>query len=258
MDKAAPRDMDGDTSEPRYFGPRGVAVIVALALIIAFFLGLAAFLGTLCIYSTGSCTATLQSAGDSAKLSLLLRPGAREFAEIALLILFEGGLVGIVALAAYLRAPGCAGALLGMGKAADWSCLPRALLTALAIIALLSPLDFIFPELRGLFVLPEDRWLLILMAIVVVFVAPVCEELVFRGFVFTNLRARYPFLTVNLIVTSLFALVHASGGLAYVLLVIPVGYLLGWVRERSRSLAPGIIIHAAYNAICVILALIIY
>jgi membrane protease YdiL (CAAX protease family) len=76
--------------------------------------------------------------------------------------------------------------------------------------------------------------------------APVCEELAFRGLLFAMLRRRFEFLPAALISTSLFALAHGYSLIGF-LSVFWSGFLWAWIYERTGSLIPGIVAHAANN-----------
>ncbi len=77
-------------------------------------------------------------------------------------------------------------------------------------------------------------------------VAPVVEELTFRG-VGQSLLAfigRWPSM---LVVGIAFGAAH---GLVEALLVlVPFGVALAWLRDRTRSVLPGMIVHALFNGI---------
>ena len=75
-------------------------------------------------------------------------------------------------------------------------------------------------------------------------VAPVVEELTFRGVGQSLLRflGRAPSL---LLVGIAFGLAH---GLVEALLVlVPFGVALAWLRERTRSVVPGMVVHGLFN-----------
>ena len=86
--------------------------------------------------------------------------------------------------------------------------------------------------------------------VIIIVVAPLCEEIFFRGFLYRILRGRmglWPALILN---GALFGSVHlASGGPLAVALIAPLGFLLCLVYERSGSIYPGIALHALNNAI---------
>lgn len=75
--------------------------------------------------------------------------------------------------------------------------------------------------------------------------APVLEEMLFRGVILRAFLQRYP---------RGIAIVHSAGifGLAHMNLyqfvaAFTIGLLAGWLYERTRSLWPCIALHAAYN-----------
>ena len=77
--------------------------------------------------------------------------------------------------------------------------------------------------------------------------APVAEELVFRGAVLRTLLGWRPQRRWAMIALSalLFALAHLNP--AQLLHPFAAGLLLGWMYERTRSVVPGIIFHWANN-----------
>ena len=81
-------------------------------------------------------------------------------------------------------------------------------------------------------------------------VAPLFEEIIFRGFLFKVLaEIRGPGTAVS-VTAILFALLHLPqlwGSWAGVGLIFVVGYVLSFVRQRSNSLIPSFIIHTSYN-----------
>ena len=92
-----------------------------------------------------------------------------------------------------------------------------------------------------------DAWTL---AIFGVLIAPLMEELFFRGFLYPVL-ARKLGMAVSIVLTGLgFALVHAQQlGQAWgpVLIIFLVGVALTAARARAKSVAAGWLIHFAYN-----------
>ncbi|GAC1427707.1 MAG: hypothetical protein NVS4B1_23900 [Ktedonobacteraceae bacterium] len=80
-----------------------------------------------------------------------------------------------------------------------------------------------------------------------VLVAPICEETFFRGFVFAGFLNRMPVVVAILLSSLLFALAHADLGSFAVLFFI--GLALAFVRWRTRSLWPGILLHLLNNGV---------
>jgi membrane protease YdiL (CAAX protease family) len=76
-------------------------------------------------------------------------------------------------------------------------------------------------------------------------VAPVVEELTFRGVGQSLLRSagRWPSIVL---VGVLFGVWH--GLVQALLILIPFGTALAYLRDRTRSVLPGIVLHALFNA----------
>jgi membrane protease YdiL (CAAX protease family) len=89
--------------------------------------------------------------------------------------------------------------------------------------------------------------LLVVGAVVVIGVAPVCEELFFRGILFKVLRQRMALWPAALIDGVLFGLVH--GSLVIVPVLAALGIMFCYVYERTGSLFPTIALHSLNNTI---------
>jgi membrane protease YdiL (CAAX protease family) len=114
---------------------------------------------------------------------------------------------------------------------------------------------------------PTDRFGQVINLIAGVVVAPVAEEIFFRGFATTAwLRRMSP--TAAIVRGALFfsfAHVLTVGGSSFgeavqraafaFVLRLPVALALGWVYVRSRSLAPSIALHASFNGFPLLLEL---
>jgi membrane protease YdiL (CAAX protease family) len=82
-------------------------------------------------------------------------------------------------------------------------------------------------------------------------VAPLFEEILFRGFLFKVLHDISGPSTAVVVTALVFALLHIVqlwGSWAGIVFIFGVGYILSWVRRRSDSLIPSFIIHTSYNA----------
>lgn len=84
-------------------------------------------------------------------------------------------------------------------------------------------------------------------------VAPVCEELCFRGWVLTALRTRYRTGAALALSGLLFAVVHLDP--VRFTAVFALGALYAWLAWRSGSLWPSVVAHVANNAIGAALAM---
>jgi membrane protease YdiL (CAAX protease family) len=95
---------------------------------------------------------------------------------------------------------------------------------------------------------PAEAWALGILSITL---APLMEELFFRGFLYPVFARRLG-LPVAIFLTALaFALLHgAQLGFAWgpVLVIFLVGVVLTLVRAKRNSVAAGVVIHMAYNA----------
>lgn len=93
---------------------------------------------------------------------------------------------------------------------------------------------------------------LALTALVIVVIAPFAEELFFRGALTGALAHRLGAFT-PLATGAIFGVAHLEPRAFPALFVL--GALLGWLYMRTRSLLPGIAVHAANNLLALIAAL---
>lgn len=85
--------------------------------------------------------------------------------------------------------------------------------------------------------------------IVLGLLAPVAEELVFRGLFYGWLAGRWSNLVAFIVSSLAFAAAHAEP--LHILLVLPLGFWFGWLRWRTGSLVPTIVAHIINNTIAV-------
>jgi membrane protease YdiL (CAAX protease family) len=93
----------------------------------------------------------------------------------------------------------------------------------------------------------KSTLLLVLGALTVILVAPICEEIFFRGIIFRVLRLRMGFWPAAAIDGVVFGLVHGVNVVLPVLIFL--GIVLCWVFERTDTLFATIAIHALNNTI---------
>ncbi len=86
--------------------------------------------------------------------------------------------------------------------------------------------------------------------LLVVIVAPICEEVFFRGFVFNGLRSRLGVLGAALVSGLMFAAIHGQIGLLIPFTVIGAAFAV--LIARTGSLANSIVVHLTFNLIGVI------
>jgi len=81
--------------------------------------------------------------------------------------------------------------------------------------------------------------------IAVCILAPLLEEMLFRGIILRGFLAQYPRWQAIMGSALLFGGAHLN--LYQFVCAFLIGILAGWLYERSQSLLPGIGLHAAYN-----------
>jgi membrane protease YdiL (CAAX protease family) len=91
---------------------------------------------------------------------------------------------------------------------------------------------------------------LIMLLLGVAVVAPIVEEVFFRGMLYPLLQRRLPAWLAIIANAAIFAALHFIPILLPILFVM--GLLLTFVRARTNSVIPGILIHALNNALFVL------
>jgi membrane protease YdiL (CAAX protease family) len=119
---------------------------------------------------------------------------------------------------------------------------------AIAIAALIQPEQEDVTEELGY---GESGLADVAVGFLIVGIAPVTEEIFFRGFMFAGLRSKLPFAAAALISAGVWGLFHYTGpdtwGVVAQLAVF--GIVLAWLYERTGSIWPTIGVHALNNAI---------
>lgn len=94
--------------------------------------------------------------------------------------------------------------------------------------------------------LDAAAWKFGLLGLLVVFVGPVFEELMFRGWIIGGLREKWGDRAAIVFSAALFALIH--GDLPGMPALFALGLVFGWVYRRSGSLWASILVHGMWNA----------
>ena len=89
--------------------------------------------------------------------------------------------------------------------------------------------------------------------LMIVLLAPVAEELFFRGFLFAGLRTRWSLWPAAITSGLIFGLVHAPTGITTVVPLAALGFALCWLYDRTGSLWPCVIAHMINNALALAL-----
>jgi membrane protease YdiL (CAAX protease family) len=100
---------------------------------------------------------------------------------------------------------------------------------------------------------PTDTLLVGILVLNYVVCAPMTEELLFRGWLYTGLRRRFGFGTTLFATAFLFAAIHWEP--RHMVLVLPLAFALGFIREQTGSIKPTVLLHASYNLVIVSIAL---
>lgn len=88
------------------------------------------------------------------------------------------------------------------------------------------------------------------VTVLVCLIAPMVEEMLFRGIILRSFLRQYPSGTAIVHSAAVFGLAHLN---AYQFLVaFVIGLILGKLYERTRSLLPGILLHGCYNTMVVV------
>jgi len=88
--------------------------------------------------------------------------------------------------------------------------------------------------------------------VVMAILAPLAEELVFRGLLYGWLAGRWGGSVAWLVSSLAFAAAHVEP--AHAILVLPLGLWFGWLRRRFDSLWPSLVAHTANNGLAVVAA----
>jgi membrane protease YdiL (CAAX protease family) len=96
---------------------------------------------------------------------------------------------------------------------------------------------------------------LIITFLSLVVIPPIAEEILFRGFLFEGLKKAIRPLYAGLLVSAIFAAAHLpEGGSAGPLWIgaidtFSLSLVLVFLKQRTKSLVPGIFLHASKNAV---------
>lgn len=88
---------------------------------------------------------------------------------------------------------------------------------------------------------------IVIAAIVLVVLAPLVEELVFRGFLLQTFMQKFSPAVSSLIAAAIFALIHFEFG--SIVIIFFLGLVLNWLFIRTRSIFPCIAFHVINNGL---------
>jgi membrane protease YdiL (CAAX protease family)/uncharacterized RDD family membrane protein YckC len=89
----------------------------------------------------------------------------------------------------------------------------------------------------------------------IVVLAPIAEEIFFRGFFFAGLRSRWSLWPSALLSGAIFGLVHAPTGPTAAIPLAGLGVGLAWLYNKTGSLWPSMLAHFLNNALAITVVL---
>lgn len=150
---------------------------------------------------------------------------------------------------------------LGLTRAHAYSDYPIAILLGIAVVLLGGALRHLLaqghpvPQNVGVLFSHAGPTLRVLLALLAIVVAPLGEELVFRGALLAGFMRRMPALWAVAATALIFGCAHLPD-FRFAWYAIPslviVGIALGWMRLQARSLWPAVVLHATNNAVAVV------
>lgn len=87
-----------------------------------------------------------------------------------------------------------------------------------------------------------------------VIMAPILEEILFRGLIYTRLKKGMPALVAALVASLVFGIMH--GTIIWALYAFVIGMVMTWIFERYQSLTANILFHMAFNTMGMIISMI--
>jgi membrane protease YdiL (CAAX protease family) len=92
------------------------------------------------------------------------------------------------------------------------------------------------------------------VVLVIAVLAPIAEEIFFRGMLFGGLRRRLSTVPAAAISALVFGALHATTGISAVPPLIIFGFVLALLYEKTGSLVPGMIAHMINNSLALAFA----
>jgi hypothetical protein len=88
--------------------------------------------------------------------------------------------------------------------------------------------------------------------LLIVILAPISEEICFRGMLYGGLRTKLPMIPAALVAGLVFGGLHALTGITAVPPLIVFGFLLCILYEKTGSIVPGIVLHMLNNSVALL------
>jgi len=143
-----------------------------------------------------------------------------------------------------------------------WLVIAWLILIVMSIDLVINSSVFALIEISGMEFEEESYWvdpesvnnaIIYSLAVVnLVILAPILEEVIFRGYVLDTCRGFLQEREAVIISSCIFGLIHYSYGPIGIVLISLGGGLYAWIRLRTNSLIPAIICHSIWNGISVL------
>jgi membrane protease YdiL (CAAX protease family) len=180
----------------------------------------------------------------------LMGPELATRGVLAILTLFYGvGLVAIIL--AVLPLGWGAGSALGL-RLAGWKPVVFGAIGTLVLSVGVSQLGIEPKAMKEAVDIARQPGALATSLLVLAGLAPLVEELIFRGLLYGWIAGRWGTVPAWLVSSLAFALAHYEP--AHIILVLPLGLLFGWLRRRTDSLLPSLVAHIINNGFAVLAA----
>jgi membrane protease YdiL (CAAX protease family) len=102
----------------------------------------------------------------------------------------------------------------------------------------------------------QDPFAIIIFYLTIGVIAPICEEALFRGFLYPSLRRVMNVPLAMLLSASLFSLAHLDVGA--MLPLFALGCVFAFVVEKTKSIVPSIVAHGLWNSGTFTLVLVLF
>mgnify|MGYP002624064781 CR=1 FL=1 len=118
-------------------------------------------------------------------------------------------------------------------------------LVTFALLALTNLIDLDQEQDLGLTSIQGFEWYVVFLGLVVV--APIFEEVLFRGFIYQGFKKVLPFWPAALMSSLIFALAHGQLNVAVDTFILAM--VATWLFNRYNNIYPAILIHMLKNAV---------
>ncbi len=115
-------------------------------------------------------------------------------------------------------------------------------------ILLILGKDFLLSNEKYIsFFVSDSIWIFLLHSIIAIAIAPIIEEIIYRGFFYSPLRRRFGIFPGIIISSLIFTIWHFGVDIKGIINIFLVGVLLAYIYEKTMSLLPCIIAHGIIN-----------